>query len=162
MKYIPLIDEISYFILRRQRAYNARRIKKKNAKIHKTVSIGQFVHIDNNVEIGEGTYIRTGSQIYASKLGRVSIGKFCAIGSYTSIKARTHDRQNPTRENLQTHNARIEKEIVIGDRVWIGDHVFIREGVTIPNDCVIGANSVVTKSITEPGIYAGVPVKKIG
>lgn len=50
----------------------------------------------------------------------------------------------------------------------IGNNVYIRMGarilgdITIADNVVIGANAVVTKSITEPGItVAGIPVKKI-
>ena len=47
----------------------------------------------------------------------------------------------------------------IGNRVFIGSGAIIANGVTICDDCVIGAGAVVTKSITEKGIYVGNPAK---
>lgn len=51
---------------------------------------------------------------------------------------------------------------IIGNNVFIGSGARIIGGVTIADNVVIGANAVVTKSITEPGItVAGIPAKKI-
>lgn len=51
---------------------------------------------------------------------------------------------------------------VIGDRVFIGSGAKIIGNIHIPDDCVIGANSVVTKSIDEAGItVAGNPARKV-
>lgn len=55
----------------------------------------------------------------------------------------------------------IEKDIVIGDRCWIGTNVFIKEGVSIGNDVIIGANSVVVKDVKDKAIIGGVPAKII-
>lgn len=50
----------------------------------------------------------------------------------------------------------------IGDRVYIGSGAKIIGNITIANDVVIGANSVVIQSVTEPGItIAGNPAKKV-
>ena len=51
--------------------------------------------------------------------------------------------------------------VVIGKNVWIGDKVSILSGVTIGDNAVIGANSVVTKSVPEGCIVAGVPARVI-
>jgi serine O-acetyltransferase len=51
---------------------------------------------------------------------------------------------------------------IIGNNVYIGTGARILGNITIAHNVVIGANSVVTKSITEQGItVAGVPAKKI-
>jgi acetyltransferase-like isoleucine patch superfamily enzyme len=49
----------------------------------------------------------------------------------------------------------------IGDRVWIGANVTILKGVTIGNDAVVGAGSVVTKDIPAKAIAVGNPAKVI-
>lgn len=51
--------------------------------------------------------------------------------------------------------------VVIGDRVWIGDKVTILPDVEIGQGTIVGANSVVTKSIPEYCIVAGNPAKVI-
>jgi acetyltransferase-like isoleucine patch superfamily enzyme len=48
----------------------------------------------------------------------------------------------------------------LGDRVSVGSNATILP-VSICSDVVVGAGSVVTKNITEPGIYAGNPAKLI-
>jgi len=51
---------------------------------------------------------------------------------------------------------------VIGNGVEIGFGSAIIGGITIADNCIIGANAVVTKDFTEPGsVIAGVPAKKL-
>ncbi len=51
--------------------------------------------------------------------------------------------------------------IVIGDNVFIGTKTIILPGVTIGNNVVIGAGSVVSKNIPNNSVYAGNPIKFI-
>ena len=51
--------------------------------------------------------------------------------------------------------------VTVGDRCFIGTGAIIKDQVIICDDTTIGAGSVVLKDILEPGIYAGVPIKKI-
>jgi maltose O-acetyltransferase len=51
--------------------------------------------------------------------------------------------------------------IVIGSRCFLGDSVIILAGVQIGEDCIIGAGSVVTKSIPRGSVAAGIPAKVI-
>lgn len=52
-------------------------------------------------------------------------------------------------------------KIEIGDNVNIGMNVIILPGVKIGNNCVIGAGAVVTKSVPNNTIVAGIPAKQI-
>ena len=47
--------------------------------------------------------------------------------------------------------------VEIGDNVWIGEHAVIMPGVRVGSGCIIGANSVVTKSIPDNCIACGAP-----
>lgn len=51
--------------------------------------------------------------------------------------------------------------VVIGDNVFIGMHCLILKGVTIGENSIIGAGSVVTKDIPANCVAAGVPCKVI-
>ena len=51
--------------------------------------------------------------------------------------------------------------ISIGNNVQIGAGAMILPGVSICSNVIIGAGCIVSKSITEPGIYVGVPARKI-
>lgn len=52
-------------------------------------------------------------------------------------------------------------QVCIGDNVWLGENVTIMPGVTIGNNVTIGANAVVTKSLPDNCVAAGVPAKVI-
>ena len=139
----------------RGRYYKTRR----GLAIDRTADLGS-THLDlNNISIGRGSYVKSGEILSGN--ATVRIGEFCAIGNNVAIKARTHDRQSPTKLTPGHTNQRIEKDIVIGDRVWIGDNVFIREGIVIGDDVIIGANSVVTRSVPKGAVVGGVPARNI-
>ncbi len=54
------------------------------------------------------------------------------------------------------------KDIVLGNKVWCGSDVYIAKGVTIPDNCVVGARSVVTKQFSEPNcVIVGTPAKVV-
>ena len=54
------------------------------------------------------------------------------------------------------------RDVVIGNHVWLGYHTTLLKGATIADGCVVGAESIVSKPLTEPNsIYAGQPAKLI-
>jgi maltose O-acetyltransferase len=159
IKYIPIIDELSAFILNRARSYKKNKLLK-SRNIHSSVRIGINCLIDKNVFIGKGTYLGAGCQLYSGNFSRVDIGDYCAIGYNVHIKSRTHDLAKPTADKFGS-NKRKEQDIFIGDNVWIGDHVFIKEGITIGSNAIIGANSVVVNDVKEREIVGGVPARHI-
>ena len=56
----------------------------------------------------------------------------------------------------------ISDGIFIGNHVWIGEKVFIMKNVTIPNECIVGAGSVVTKRFDkEYCVIAGNPARVV-
>ena len=52
-------------------------------------------------------------------------------------------------------------KVKIGNNVFIGTETTILKGVTIGDDVIIGAKSLVNKNCIEPGVYAGNPVRFI-
>lgn len=108
------------------------------------------------IRIGAGTYINRNTFIDASQ--SIAIGKECAIGPGCYITDHDHgieDNLPPLAQPL------ISQPTKIGDRVWIGANVTILKGVTIGQDAVIGAGSVVTKDVPAGAIVVGVPAKVI-
>lgn len=55
----------------------------------------------------------------------------------------------------------IERDIVIGNNVWIGYGTQVLGGVVIGDNSIIGAGSIVTKNIPDNEVWAGVPAKFI-
>lgn len=108
------------------------------------------------IQIGANTYINRNTFLDASSL--LVIGKKCAIGPNCYITDHDHGCEPnlpPLAQPL------IAKPTQIGNRVWIGADVKILKGVTVGDDAVIGAGSVVTKNVPAGAIVAGVPAKVI-
>jgi maltose O-acetyltransferase len=55
----------------------------------------------------------------------------------------------------------VEKTVTIGRNVWVGSGCIILPGVTIGDNSVIAAGSVVTKDVPEGALMGGVPAKQI-
>jgi acetyltransferase-like isoleucine patch superfamily enzyme len=120
-------------------------------KIGNDVFVGPFVEIQKNVQIGSRTRIQSHSFICEL----VTIGSNCFIGHGVMFINDLFIERRPARGNKN-----LWKSTVIGDNVSIGSNATILP-VTICDDVVIGAGSVVTKNILLPGVYAGNPAKKI-
>ena len=113
--------------------------------------IGPFTEIQSRVTIGARTRIQ--SHAFICEL--VSIGEDCFISHGAMFVNDLFATGGPARGNQN-----LWKSTTIGDHVSIGTNATILP-VTICSHVVIGAGSVVTKDITEAGIYAGNPAKKI-
>jgi acetyltransferase-like isoleucine patch superfamily enzyme len=119
-------------------------------KIGKSSFIGPFVEIQKNVIIGE--YCKIQSHSFICEL--VTIGDHCFIGHGVMFINDLFSNGGPARGDASKW-----KTTVIGNRVSIGSNATILP-VNICDSVVIGAGAVVTKDITEPGIYAGNPARK--
>lgn len=67
------------------------------------------------------------------------------------------DRKNPSQDKKNTRT----DPVIIEDNVFIGSHTTILKGVHIGSNSVIGACSLVTKSVPENEIWAGNPARRI-
>ena len=111
--------------------------------------IGPFVEIQRGVKIGEGCRIQSHSFICEL----VTIGKHCFIGHGVMFVNDLFTEGKPAGGNKD-----LWKSTSIGNYVSIGSNSTILP-ISICDNVVIGAGSVVTKNITKPGIYAGNPAK---
>lgn len=112
--------------------------------------VGPFVEIQKGVIIGDRCKIQ--SHTFICEL--VTIGNDCFIGHGVMFVNDTFQNGKPAGDPA------LWKRTKIGNHVSIGSNATILP-VAICDHAVIGAGSVVTKNITEPGIYAGNPAKKI-
>ncbi|GAB6074890.1 acyltransferase [Nautilia lithotrophica] len=122
-----------------------------NCEIGNNCFIGPFVEIQKNVKIGNNCKIQ--SHTFICEL--VTIGNYCFIGHGVMFINDPFINNGPARGNKE-----FWKETIIGNNVSIGSNATILP-VKICDNVVIGAGSVVTKDITEPGIYAGNPARKL-
>lgn len=141
---------------------NILRIKEYKKKIDgDNYRLGNGVYMQNpeNIYIGNGTYINSGL-IYASPRAHIKIGDNCLISYNVHIRTDSHNYKNKAEcINNQGH---CERNIVIGNDVWIGYGAQIMPGCIIKDGTVIGAGAVVTHSTEKYGVYGGVPARKIG
>ncbi len=111
-----------------------------------------------SLTIGERTIIQPGVHIGAAL--SVTIGKGVLMASGVYITDHDHDNTDPF-EVGRTHHRLLASPTVIGDDVWLGERVIVLKGVTIGEHSVIGAGSVVTRSIPPLCVAAGSPAKVI-
>ena len=57
--------------------------------------------------------------------------------------------------------AHLAGTVAVGDYSWICVGVSVVNNVTIEDDVVIGAGAIVLKRIDDPGVYIGIPAKKL-
>jgi acetyltransferase-like isoleucine patch superfamily enzyme len=115
------------------------------------VFVGPFVEIQKNVRIGDNCKIQSHSFICEL----VSIGNDCFIGHGVMFINDLFSEGGPAGGDKTKWKA-----TNIGNSVSIGSNATILP-VTICDDVVIGAGSVVVRNITEPGVYAGNPARFI-
>jgi len=118
------------------------------SKFEDNVFVGPFVEIQKNTRIGKNTRVQSHSFICE----KVEIGKNCFIGHGVMFI------NDDFKKGKITRNFSLFKKTKIGDQVIIGSNSTILP-VYICSGTVIGAGSVVTKSIKRKGVYAGNPAK---
>ncbi len=106
-----------------------------------------------NITIGNNVFINFGCIIF--DCGEVKIGDDTMFGPRIGIYTTNHAFD----PNERIKNICISKPVTIGKRVWLGADVKIVQGVTIGDDSVIGAGSVVTKDIPSGVIAVGNPCR---
>lgn len=121
---------------------------------------GEKVNIQKGAEfsirVSLGDY--SGIGINAQIKGKCTIGKYVMMGPDCTIYTRNH-KFSDTSKPMMEQGYEEEKEVVIGDDVWIGGNVTILPGVKIGSHSIIGACSVVTKDVPEYAIVAGNPAR---
>lgn len=132
----------------------------KNVELQEDVVIGKnawFEAPGGKIIVGCGTQIGRNTTISSHK--KISIGKNCLISYNVSILDTDHNvfsKMSPMKSGMSE-----SREIIIEDDCFIGAHSFILKGVHLGRHCVVGANSVVTKSYPAGSVIAGNPAKKI-
>ncbi|MCO4239728.1 DapH/DapD/GlmU-related protein [Pseudarthrobacter raffinosi] len=106
-----------------------------------------------NISLGERIFINSGCKFQDQ--GGVVIGDDCLIGHNVVIATLNHDLMPSRRADM--HPA----PVVIGRNVWIGANATILPGVTIGDDAVVAAASVVTKDVPESAIVVGSPARVV-
>lgn len=108
--------------------------------------MNDYVHITARESVIIGNNVLFASKIYISD---------CSHGSYSGNEFDSNPDTIPLDRLLLT------KPVVINDNVWLGEFVSVLPGVTIGKGTIVGANSVVSKSLPPYVIAVGSPAKAI-
>ncbi len=118
----------------------------------RTLTSKSEIIIGNNVGISGGT-------ICAAK--KITIGDDCMLGADVLIADTDFHSIHPKLRKNNDHSNDTAKEVCLMKNVFIGTRSIILKGVTIGENSVIGAGSVVTRSIPSNVIAAGNPCRVI-
>lgn len=130
-------------------------IKEILGKTGENINIEAPFHCDYgyNIEVGENFFANYNLVIL--DVGKVKIGDNAQIAPNVSIYTAGHPIHPDSRNSGYEYGI----DITIGDSVWIGGNTCIMPGVTIGNNVVIGAGSVVTKNLPDNVIAVGNPCR---
>ena len=112
-----------------------------------------YTDCGRNIHLGKNVFINSGCNFQDQ--GGIYIGDGTFIGHQVILATLNHDIDPYKRADIHP------KPIHIGKRVWIGSGAIVLPGVTIGDNSIIGAGSVVTKDVPENCIYGGNPAKFI-
>lgn len=112
-----------------------------------------FVDYGTNISIGAGTFVNY--NLTALDVAPIRIGEHCQIGPGVQLLTPTHPLDPARRRSGVEAGA----PITLGDNVWLGGGVVVCPGVSIGEDSVIGAGSVVTRDIPAGVLAAGNPAR---
>jgi acetyltransferase-like isoleucine patch superfamily enzyme len=118
--------------------------------------IGEPFNDNCNITIGDRVFIGRSCEFVCSS--KITIGNDCFIASSTTINDTGHEYSKHSIIKVQPLTT---AKITIEDDVWIGTSCVILQGVTIGKGSVIGAGTIVNKSIPEYEVWAGVPARFI-
>ena len=112
-----------------------------------------FTDCGKNIHLGKNVFINAGCRFQDQ--GGIYIGDGTFIGHNVFLATLNHDLNPNTRADMYP------KPIHIGKKVWIGSGAIVLPGVSIGDNSVIAAGSVVTKNVPENVVYGGNPAKFI-
>lgn len=147
-----IIDKIFRWYYKQQVLNQEKELKHCGNNIKLTTNV--LVITPSNLSIGDNTLIADYTTIFATH--GVSIGKNCLISSGCGISSINHAFTSPERTQSGYEKC---APVTIGDNVWMGMNVVVLPGISIGNNSIIGAGSVVTKNVPNNEIWVGNPAR---
>lgn len=110
-----------------------------------------------------GDHCNIGEYNHLTACNQIKIGNGLLTGRYVYIGDNAHGGLSWEEAAIPPEDRPLcsKGEIVIGNNVWIGDKATILGGVTIGDNVIVGANSVVTHDVPSHCVVAGMPAKVV-
>ena len=108
-----------------------------------------YTDFGKNIQVGKNVFINGGCHFQDQ--GGITLGDDCLIGHNVVFATLNHFIEPSERASLRP------APIVLGKNVWVGSSSTILQGVTIGDNAIIAAGSVVTKDVPANAIVGGVP-----
>jgi maltose O-acetyltransferase len=123
--------------------------------VGKEVEIRSPLYVDygSHITVGDRTFVNFG--LLALDVAKIVIGDDCQIGPNVQLLTPTH----PIDPELRREKWEAASPITIGNNVWLGGGVIVLPGVTIGDNSVVGAGSVVTRNIPSNVVAVGNPAR---
>ena len=112
-----------------------------------------FCDYGYNISIGAGAFLNYNCVVL--DVEPITIGEGTAIGPAVQILAADHPRD----PRLRREGVRFGRPVAIGANVWIGGGAIVLPGVTIGDDAIVGAGSVVTRDVAPGATVVGNPAR---
>ena len=126
-----------------------------NYRIHSRASLRNA----QNIYLGKNVRITMDCCIWAGENSKIIFGDDVLVGPGVKIICSNHGTElNGIPMSLQS---RTEKDIIIGNDVWIGANSVLVSGVKVNDGAIIAAGSVVTKEVPSETMVGGIPAKII-
>lgn len=109
--------------------------------------VSSTARVSRYATLGEGTVVMHQAVVNAG----AQIGANCIINTFANIE---HDVVIGDQSHIST-GAMINGDCRIGKRVFLGSQCVLANGVSVGDDIIVGAGSIIRKSIFEKGIYVG-------
>ena len=116
--------------------------------IHSTAIVSQL-----ETTIGEGSMIMAGAIISPG----VTVGRHCILNTGSIVEHNTV-LEDYVRVSVA---AKTGGDVFIGKSTWVGIGASVNNCISICPGCMLGAGAVVVKNVTEPGVYCGIPARKM-
>ena len=112
-----------------------------------------YTDFGRNIHVGRNVFIN--AACHFQDQGGITIGDGCLIGHAVVFATLNHGIAPDSRASMTP------APIVLGRNVWVGSNSTILQGVTIGDNAIIAAGSVVTKDVGADTIVGGVPARFI-
>jgi sugar O-acyltransferase (sialic acid O-acetyltransferase NeuD family) len=124
-----------------------------NMKVHLPNIISPFAYISSNVQMGIGNMVMHQAVINRGTV----IGSACIVNTKALLE---HDVNIGDLNHIST-GAILNGKVQLGNRIFVGSGAIVNNNLSIHDGTTVGAGSVIIESISKPGIYVGIPARRI-